>query len=873
MKTYSAKQIEQEIYQHTKQQGYFEIDGNHKIAQKDKHFAIMMPPPNVTGVLHIGHALTFTLQDIITRYKRMDGYITLYQPGMDHAGIATQNVVEKQLLKQGIKKEEMSRENFVKKVWEWKEESGGMILSQMEHLGISPAWSRLRFTLDEGLRNAVKTAFKQWYDEGYIYQGNYMINWCTHDGALSDIEVEYEKNQTSLYHLKYPIENSDQYLVVATTRPETFFGDTAVMINPNDSRYTHLIGQNVILPIINRKIPIIADEKVDMEFGTGCVKVTPAHDMNDYEVGKKHGLESLTIFDKNGFLNHHALEFEGLERLEAREPIVQKLQDLGFVEKIEPYTNQVGKCYRCGNIVEPYISKQWFISPKIAETAIKAVNDGGCQFFPSQWKNNYNAWMRELRPWCISRQLWWGHQIPVFYCECGEQFVSTEDNPCSCPKCGGSHITQDPDVLDTWFSSALWAFSTLGWGNGTWGEGIVWNKEDLQNFYPNSLLITGFDILFFWVARMLLAGQSTLQNLPFQDIYLHALVCDEYGRKMSKSLGNVVNPLEMIETYGADSVRFTLAKLCIQGRNIRLDPKALDLAKNFANKIFNAGNFLLLYLQQQEGEDACFKELETFKTPLGRYLASSFSQTTQKLREALDTYRFNDSTQIIEQFLWDEFCDWGIEFAKVQKESITELGSIFLSALKLLHPFMPFLSDYLYHKLRKTSLTQDDSIMITPFPKPQTLDTQIQEEFAIIKDIITSTRRLKLQLGNIEIKEVFVKAKVTHPDWLFAFLQKLTKISRCQIVDTKPQGSIGDIGRLCECYVVLNEANLQQILGRLENQKGKLEAEVAKLTALLQNQKFVANAPESVLLSNQEGLKIAQEKLQKVQEELQNLRS
>lgn len=874
MKNYHPQEIEHQIYQITKERGYFEIEGNAEIAQKDKTFAIMMPPPNVTGVLHIGHALTFTLQDIITRYKRMQGYITLYQPGMDHAGIATQNVVEKQLLKEGIKKEDLGREKFIQKVWEWKEKSGGAILSQMEQLGITPAWSRLRFTLDDGLKHSVKTAFKQWYDKGYIYQGNYMINWCTHDGALSDIEVEYEENQGKLYHLRYHIQDSDQFIIVATTRPETFFGDTAVMVNPNDSRYTHLIGKNAILPLLNRPIPIIADEAVDIEFGTGCVKVTPAHDINDYEVGKRHNLDFITIFNKHGILNEYAGEFQGLERLEAREIIIQKLQEMGFVEKIEEYTNQVGKCYRCGNIVEPYISKQWFVSPKIAEGAIKAINDGKAQFFPPQWKNNYNAWMRELRPWCISRQLWWGHQIPVFYCECGEQFVSLEDSPQACPKCGGHQITQDPDVLDTWFSSGLWAFSTLGWGNGEWGKGILWKEEDLKRFYPNSLLITGFDILFFWVARMLLSGESTLGQIPFKDIYLHALVRDQYGRKMSKSVGNVIDPLEKIQSHGADALRFALAYLCAQGRDIKLSDKDLDLAKNFANKIFNAGNFLLLNLEQagiQEG----FKELQEYNTPLGQYLHSRLNHTISEFSSALESYRFNESASILYHFFWGEFCDWGIELAKAQKESLLELGSIFLQALKLLHPFMPFLSEYLYHALQKQTLEHSTSIMITPFPQPKERHAQREKEFSIIKDAITSIRRLKIMLDlNGEFKgSVFVKTNFQDSQIFNLFVCKLAKVEQCIIVEQKPQNCIGDIGKFCECYVELSGINLSSIIARCENQHKKLEIEINKLSNLLKNEKFVQNAPLEVLQSNQEGLQKAQEKLEAIQNQLKILRT
>ena len=871
MKTYNPQEIEQNIYKITKERGYFEVEGNAKIAQKDKNFAIMMPPPNVTGVLHIGHALTFTLQDIITRYKRMDGYRTLYQPGMDHAGIATQNVVEKQLLAQGIKKEELGREKFIQKVWEWKEKSGGMILSQMENLGITPAWSRTRFTMDEGLKSAVKLAFKIWYEKGLIYQGNYMINWCTHDGALSDIEVEYEENVGKLYHLKYPIKDSSEFIIVATTRPETFFGDTAVMVNPSDIRYAHLIGKSVVLPLLNREIPIIADEAVDMEFGTGCVKVTPAHDVNDYEVGKRHDLEFITIFDKAGILNEYAGEFKGLERLEARDVIVEKLQREGFVERIEEYKNQVGKCYRCGNIVEPYISKQWFVSPEAAKGAIEAVDKGESKFFPSQWKNNYDAWMRELRPWCISRQLWWGHQIPVFYCECGEQFVALEDEP-TCPKCGSAKITQDPDVLDTWFSSGLWAFSTLGWGNGEWGKGEKWSESDLKDFYPNSLLITGFDILFFWVARMLLSGESLLEKVPFKDIYLHALVRDEKGQKMSKSKGNVIDPLEKIQSHGADALRFTLASLCAQGRDIKLSEKEMDLSKNFANKLFNASNFLMMYLEQMGAEK--FEELENFCSPLGIYMHSRLQNTIKELRDALDSYRFNDGASVLYRFLWGEFCDWGIELAKASKESIKELGSVFLTSMKLLHPYMPFLSEYLYHKLRGVSLESEESIMVSAFPKAKERSEEIEREFTLIKDAITSIRRLKilLELGNQSVQQVAIKAQSQNQELFKTFVTKLAKVEKCEFVQTKPENSIGDVGESCECFLLLENIDLSGIKHRLENQKSKLEAEVCKLTAMLSNENFVKNAPKNVIQTNQEGLDNAKERLQKVLCELEALK-
>ncbi|WP_180763083.1 valine--tRNA ligase [Helicobacter sp. 11S02596-1] len=878
MKSYNPTEIEETIYQICKERGYFEISGNQNIQKENKTFSMMMPPPNVTGVLHIGHALTLTLQDILTRFKRMDGYITLYQPGLDHAGIATQNIVEKQLLAQGIKKETIGREAFIQKVWEWKEKSGGVIFSQMERLGISPAWSRARFTMDEGLKNAVRKAFVSWYEHGLIVQDNYMVNWCTHDGALSDIEVEYEENLGKLYYLKYPIKGTHDCLIVATTRPETYFGDTAVMVHPDDERYQKTIGKSVLLPLVGKEIPIIADTYVDPSFGTGCVKVTPAHDVNDYEVGKRHQLDTIVVFDKMGILNENAQEFQGLERLEAREKIVKKLQDEGFIEKIEDYTNQVGKCYRCGNIIEPYISKQWFVKASVANGAIEKVNQGLASFYPPQWKNNYNAWMRELKDWCISRQLWWGHQIPVWTCECSHTFASQEDHPSQCPKCGSKNLIQDPDVLDTWFSSGLWAFSTLGWGNGDFGKDKIWQSDDLKKFYPNTTLITGFDILFFWVARMLLSGESLLGELPFKDIYLHALVRDENGAKMSKSKGNVIDPLEMIEKYGADALRFTLATLCAQGRDIRLSSGAIEISKNFANKLFNATNFLMMYLEQLGGQKALQEGFEDkhsihdFTTPLGKYAKSRLNLATKEVRNALEAYRFNDGANILYRFLWGEFCDWFIEFAKADKGAIYELGSVLKDALKLLHPYMPFLSEYLWGKLNASSLENSPSIMIQPYPEETTQDRELESEFDIIKDAIVSIRRSKmiLDIGNKEISKAFIEPNrpIKDEKLLQSFLAKLAKVQEVAITDSKPSHCVSDVSLYCQTHLSLEGIDLEPIKKRLESQKQKLEKEIHKLTSMLQNQKFLQNAPKEVLEETRKNLEDANDKMAKITEEL-----
>ncbi|MBZ7954033.1 valine--tRNA ligase [Campylobacter sp. W0018] len=867
------KEVEEKYYKICEERGYFEIDGNKSIQEKNKNFCIMMPPPNVTGVLHIGHALTFTLQDIMTRYKRMDGYKVLYQPGLDHAGIATQNVVEKQLLAQGLKKEELGREKFIEKVWQWKEQSGGKILDQMRTLGITPAWSRLRFTMDEGLINAVKKAFVELYNKKLIVRGNYMINWCTHDGALSDIEVEYKENKGKLYHIKYFLKDSDKYLVVATTRPETFFGDTAVMIHPEDERYNKLIGREVVLPLTQKAIKIIADTHVDKEFGTGVVKVTPAHDINDYEVGLRHQLDFITVFDEKGILNEHCLEFQGLERLDAREKIVAKLEELGFIEKIEEYNNQVGYCYRCNNVVEPYISKQWFVKKEIAKESIEKVTLGESKFYPNHWINSFNAWMKDLKDWCISRQLWWGHQIPVYYCECTHEWAN-ENTPEICPKCQSKNFKQDEDVLDTWFSSGLWAMSTLGWGNGSWGKDQIWFEEDLKEFYPNSLLITGFDILFFWVARMMFQSTNALNALPFKDIYLHALVKDKQGRKMSKSLGNVIDPNESIKEYSADILRFTLALLAIQGRDIKLSNDKLLQVRNFTNKIINAANYLLL-------NESKFEDLEhiSLESKLAKYIFSKFQNCVKNVRENLDNYRFNDAANTIYKFFWDDFCDWGIELSKAEKSSVKELGSIFKEALKLLNPFMPFISEFLYHELSDTSLETSPSIMIAQYPKIALQnENDIENTFSLLIESIVSIRRAKslIDLGNSKIEKAYIK--LNNPIFekelnsSIVFIKTLAKCENIEFTNQKLEKAICDVSDNLEIFITLDNVDLSGIISRLENQKAKLEKESDKINSMLSNEKFVANAPKEVVEQNKNSLSNLQIQLEKISVELANLR-
>ena len=930
---YDAKAVGESFYKIWEQRGYFEIDGNKDIRQKGKNFCIMMPPPNVTGVLHIGHSLTFTLQDIMTRYKRMDGYKTLWQPGLDHAGIATQNVVERELLAQGIKKEEIGREEFLKHVWHWKEQSGGQIVKQMKRLGVTPAWSRQRFTMDEGLKNAVRKAFVNLYDAGLIVRGNYMVNWCTHDGALSDVEVEHKENKGKLYHLRYYFadarnlsnlngyrasnlnknsvsnltqndeakyrdedlqvaqnfasadrtdgssseqnsnsckdssETSLNYIVVATTRPETYFGDTAVMVNPADERYKNLIGKKVVLPLIGREIEIIADEYVDMSFGTGAVKVTPAHDTNDYEVGKRHELEFITVFDEKGILNEQCGKFSGLERLAARDQIVAELERLGYIEKIEDYENQVGYCYRCKNVVEPYISQQWFVRADIAKDAITKVNSGEAEFFPKHWINSFNAWMRELKDWCISRQLWWGHRIPVFYCDCGHQWADERESPDACPKCGGKNFTQDPDVLDTWFSSGLWPISTLGWGNGEALKNEKWFEEDLSEFYPNTMLITGFDILFFWVARMMFQCQNAMGELPFRDIYLHALVKDKDGKKMSKSSKNVVDPLLKIDEFSADILRFTLTILCVQGRDLRLSDDKLLIYRNFTNKLYNASKFLLLNASKFDDLDAA-----RIKTSLGKYMLSRFNCCVSAVRENLDEYRFNDAATELYKFFWDEFCDWGIELSKADKAAIGELGMIFKEAMKLLSPFMPFLSEYLYQELSGTKLQDARSIMVMRYPQPGGRDERIEELFSLLIEAIVSIRRAKstIELGNARVAKAYVKSAV---DLSAAadYIKTLAKVDEVEFTQQNIANSARDVSESLETFVPLEGVDLSGVISRLSAQKAKLQKEIEKLSAMLDNEKFISSAPAAVVAANRESLASAQEKMQKICAELASL--
>ena len=669
--------------------------------------------------------------------------------------------------------------------------------------------------------------------------------------------------------MNYHFADGSGFVTVATTRPETYFGDTAIMVHPDDERYTNIVGREVVLPLTNRKIKVITDSHVDMSFGTGVVKVTPAHDTNDYEVGLRHNLEFIKCFDEKGILNDYCGEFKGLERLEARPLIVKKLQDEGFIVKIEEHIHQVGHCYRCKNIVEPYISKQWFVKKEVAKKSIEKTYAGEAKFHPSHWLNSYRAWMDELRDWCISRQLWWGHRIPVFYCDsCNHQWATKEDEPKACPKCGKEHIHQDPDVLDTWFSSALWAFSPLGWGNNgqmqkTFGE------NDLKDFYPNSLLITGFDIMFFWVARMMMMGEHFMGQLPFKDIYMHALVRDEHGAKMSKSKGNVIDPLDMVETHSADIIRFTLAYLAIQGRDIKLGEKNLEQFRNFTNKLYNASNFLSLNVDTFPD----LKDIE-IKTPLGLYMQSKLSHAVDEVRNSLDSYKFNEAASTLYRFVWMEFCDWGIEYSKASKESIVELGSLFKETLKMVSPFMPFISDYLYHKLSGTTLENGDSLMIMNFPKDIKKDENIENMFSIIEEAIIAIRRAKtlIDMGNSKIEKAYLKLDVKiDEDVAKPFIEKLAKVENIEFVNSKVENSITDVSNNLEVYIPTSAIDMKPIIEKLEKQQEKAQKEFDKLNGMLSNERFVANAPANVIEENKKALEEVKTRLEKIEAELKSL--
>ncbi len=707
-KAYDPAGIEKHWYSFWEKEKLFHANDN----KTGKEYSMVIPPPNVTGSLHMGHALNNTLQDILIRYYRMNDYNTLWMPGTDHAGIATQNVVEKQLALEGLKREDLGRDKFVERVWNWKALSGGVIINQLKRLGCSCDWDRERFTMDPGLSRAVREVFVQLHEDGLIYRGDYIVNWCPRcHTALSDLEVEHEDAAGNLWHIRYPVEDSDEALIVATTRPETMLGDTAVAVNPNDERYSHLVGKFAILPLVGRKLIIIADPIVDVNFGTGALKVTPSHDLTDFELSLRHNLERVTIMDYHGRINENGIHFSGMDRYECRDAIVKELDEKGYLVEIAPYPLGLGRCYRCKEVVEPLISKQWFVKvAPLAAEAIKAVENGNTKIIPDHWTKTYYEWMNNIRDWCISRQIWWGHRIPAWTCEdCGEVIVAREE-PSQCSSCKGSKLSQETDVLDTWFSSALWPFSTMGWPDKT---------PLLKTFYPTSCLVTGFDILFFWVARMMMMGLRFMKDVPFREVYIHALVRDEQGKKMSKSLGNVIDPLVVMENFGTDAFRFTLAALAAQGRDIRLSESRIEGYRNFMNKIWNAARFSLPYLGQLD--EITVPDQSELPNLADRWILSRLNRVITEVREAIETYRFNDAAQALYHFTWHEFCDWYIEQAKIpltgsnqddaRKTSLV-LRHVLDAIMRLLHPFIPFISEEIASKIPMN----DSTLMRGPFP-------------------------------------------------------------------------------------------------------------------------------------------------------------
>lgn len=867
---FNPKNFEEEIYKRWEEKEYFKPSED----KTKKPYTIVIPPPNITGKLHMGHALDETLQDILIRYKRMEGYNCLWLPGTDHAAIATEVKIVEKLKQQGIEKKDLTREQFLEKAWEWKKEYGGTILNQLKKLGCSCDWSRERFTMDEGLSNAVKYVFIKLYEKGLIYKGKRMINWCPScNTSISDAEVEFEEEPTHLWHIRYKVKDEDKYLIVATTRPETMLGDTGVAVHPEDERYKDLVGKKVILPIMNKEIPIVADDFVEKEFGTGAVKLTPAHDPNDYAASQRHNLEIIEVFDENWKMGNLVPEYKGLDIYEARKRIVEKLQEIGALVKIEDYTHNVGKCYRCHHTIEPKISEQWFVKMKpLAEPAIKAVKDGKTRFIPERFDKIYYNWMDNIQDWCISRQLWWGHRIPAYYCTKCNNIMVTESIPHKCEKCGNTEFTQDEDTLDTWFSSALWPFSTLGWPEQT---------EDLKYFYPTSTLVTGYDIIFFWVARMIFSAIEHTGKVPFKDVFIHGIVRDSLGRKMSKSLGNGIDPLEIIEKYGTDALRFSLVLGISPGNDIRYMPEKLESAANFANKLWNASKFVLGNLEEIDydtmPQKLCYED---------KWILSKLNKLIKETTINLNNYDLGVWTQKVYDFIWGEFCDWYIEMVKPRlydKENKTReaaqytLNKVLGDSLKLLHPIMPFITEEIYTKL----YNNDESIMISSWPQYSEEFNFAKEEKQIekIKQIIIGIRNIRTNM-NVHPAKKSTLIFVTENDEEMIidsqeFIKKLGFADKIIVQGNKnniPQNAMSVLSEELEVYLPFDElVDIEEEKKRLQGEKQKLEAEVERASKMLSNPGFVNKAPENKIKEEKEKLERYKQMLENVEERLSKL--
>ena len=855
-KQYDPSTVESGLYKLWCDKGYFHAEVN----PDKKPFTIVMPPPNITGQLHMGHALDNMMQDAIIRFKRMQGYEALWLPGTDHASIATEVKIIDALAKEGKTKYDLGRDKFLQRAWEWKAQYGGRIVEQLKRIGSSCDWQRERFTMDEGCSKAVTQIFISLYNKGLIYQGNRIINWCPEcKTALSDAEVEYEEQDSFLWHIKYRIEGSDEYLIVATTRPETMLGDTGIAVNPADERYKNVVGKNVILPIVNKPIPVVADEYVELDFGTGVVKMTPAHDPNDFEVAKRHNLPVIRVMNDDGTMNEQAgPEFEGMDRFECRKKIVDMLKDLGLMEKIEPYKHNVGHCYRCKTVVEPMISKQWFVSMKeLAEPAIEAVRSGKTCFVPERFSRTYFNWMENIRDWCISRQLWWGHRIPAYYCaQCGHTHVAAQ-KPEACCKCGCTELKQDEDVLDTWFSSALWPFSTLGWPEKT---------KELEYFYPTNVLVTGYDIIFFWVARMIFSGINAMGEVPFDHVLIHGIVRDSQGRKMSKSLGNGIDPIEVIDKYGADALRFSLAMGNSPGNDMRFYWEKVEAYRNFANKIWNASRFVMMNL---EGGSILPIE-ECNLDAADKWILSRFNGAVREVTENMEKYELGMAAQRLYDFMWSEFCDWYIELTKPRlygtdaaekNTALSVLCFVLAGTMKLLHPFMPFITEEIYTHLPGSG----ETIMLSSWPS--CVDCGItgkdEERFEMVIDLIRSVRNLRAEM-NVPLSrrtELFIRPVQLEADFwkkCSVYIEKLACASSAELIADKPENAdkmAAVVTAGGEGYIPMGELiDIAKEKERLLKEKDNLISEVARAQGKLSNEKFVAKAPEAVINAERDKL-------------------
>ncbi len=849
-KTYTPGEVEEKWYKSWEDEGYFHA------SYKEGHpiFSVVIPPPNITGSLHMGHALNTTIQDIIVRWKRMSGFNTLWLPGTDHAGIATQNVVEREIASEGSSRNQYGRKKFIEKVWKWREQYGRTIVYQLKRLGVSCDWSRERFTMDEGMSAAVREVFVRLYEEGLICRDSYIINWCPRCmTALSDLEVEHESLQGKLYHVRYNLTDGSGFLIVATTRPETIPGDTAVAVNPGDDRYRDFIGKTLVLPVIGREIPVIADDAVDMEFGTGALKITPAHDPNDFEVGNRHGLPRIKVMDDDGVMNDEAGPYSGMDRIKCRSSILKDMSDSESLIKEEDYTHAVGHCYRCKTIIEPNISKQWFVRMKtLAAPAIKAAEDGTVRFIPKGWENTYFEWMNNIKDWCISRQIWWGHQIPAWYCNVCEGVTVSRTDPSSCQHCGSTDICQDGDVLDTWFSSALWPFSTLGWPNET---------EDLKRYYPTSVLVTGFDILFFWVARMMMMGLKFMGEVPFRDVCIHALVRDAEGQKMSKSRGNVIDPLIIMDKYGTDALRFTLASMASPGRDIKLSEERIEGYRNFGNKVWNAARFIFMHMQ----EDACIIIDRTSLTLPDKWILSRLNSTVKDVTVMLDEYRFDLAAGTVYSFFWREFCDWYVEFAKIQlqegdksrENTVAVLVHTLDSALRMLHPFMPFITEEIWHQLHSSS------IMSAQYPTAEDamIDKTVESQTDAVMDIIKNIRSLRSELNIPPSREVEVCMKIENAalrgliDGQMSYIKRLSSAgSAITGADLKrPELSAIMVFAGGEIYIPLaGIIDIDKEKGGMERKLKNINDEIFRIENKLSNQSFIEKAPQEIVRKEKE---------------------